>query len=389
MATRIITQRMQALDGLRFVAALSVVLFHLLAVAGATEGQAVWGRPANEVFGWAFKPASYGWVGVPLFFIISGFVISMSSWGRTPAQFAASRFVRLYPAFWTCVLLTATMRYFYPQVFPTLGPRQTLLNLTMFAEPLGGPRMDDVYWTLWVEMRFYLLFLGVIWIGLNFQRAVGFCLLWSVASVVTPQLHVPLLDTIVMPTQSHYFIAGIALFLMYKHGQHAVLWVIIALSWILSMFYWAGNVWQVRVGQPYWPAGVLVTACYVVLILLALHKLDWMRWRGLTTLGATTYPLYLLHYVIGLTAIDLLYPRLGLPPVVLVVIVIAALVLSAWLVHRLVERPLAPRLKRAISRTPQVSRVPVQTPRHAAPASAPTSPVLPPAAPVVDAEVVG
>jgi hypothetical protein len=86
------------------------------------------------------------------------------------------------------------------------------------------------------------------------------------------------------------------------------------------------------------------------MILLALGKLNWLRWRGLTTLGATTYPLYLLHYVVGFTVIYYLNRTLSLPPAVLLVLVLAVLVLSAWLVHRLVERPLAPRLKAALSR---------------------------------------
>jgi peptidoglycan/LPS O-acetylase OafA/YrhL len=276
--------------------------------------------------------------------------------------------VRLYPAFWVCALATAAVRFAYPQVFPAVHPRQVLVNLTMFAEPLGAPLVDGVYWTLWVEMRFYLLFLAVVWIGLTYERAVAFCLLWSVASMMTPLMHQSWLETIVMPVWSHYFIGGIALFLMFKYGQNLVLWGIVALSWILAMFYYQGNLWQQHFGQPYWPASLLVTLSFGAMALLALGKLRWLRWRGLTVLGATTYPLYLLHDVIGQSAIHLLYPRLGLPPAVLVTAVLAVLVLAAWLVHRLIERPLAPRLKRALSRPPRERRVPTQAPPPVAPA---------------------
>jgi peptidoglycan/LPS O-acetylase OafA/YrhL len=59
-----------------------VAVFHMLAVGGlgfGGSGVQIYGRPAQEVFGsWVFFAASYFWVGVPLFFMISGFVICMS-----------------------------------------------------------------------------------------------------------------------------------------------------------------------------------------------------------------------------------------------------------------------------------------------------------------------
>jgi peptidoglycan/LPS O-acetylase OafA/YrhL len=353
---------MPALDGLRFVAAISVAVFHLLAVAGWQTGVNVWGRPSSEVFGSAYVAASYGWVGVPLFFIISGFVISMSSWGRTSAQFAVSRFVRLFPAYWVCVLATTVVVQLYPYVFTQQEWRVVLANLTMLQQPLGQPLVDNVYWTLWVEMRFYLLFMIVVWLGLNYRRAVAFCLLWSIAAAWAGELKQPWLDTILMPGQSQFFIAGIALFLMYKFGHHLVLWLIVGFSWVMAMIHYLGNDWQSVQGQSYWPASVLVTLCFGAMILIALGKLKWLRWRGLTTLGATTYPLYLLHYVIGLSAIYYLNRKLSLPPAALLILVLAALTFSAWLIHRLIERPFAPRLKRALSRSVPDERRPVAQP---------------------------
>jgi peptidoglycan/LPS O-acetylase OafA/YrhL len=45
-----------------------------------------------------YRVAHQGWTGVYLFFLISGFVICMSAWGRSVGQFAASRITRLFPA---------------------------------------------------------------------------------------------------------------------------------------------------------------------------------------------------------------------------------------------------------------------------------------------------
>lgn len=346
--------RLRALDGLRFVAALSVAIFHLLAVAGrgvGSVGADIWGRPAKEVFGGPlFTLASYGWVGVPLFFIISGFVISLSSWGRTPSQFAISRLVRLFPAYWFCVVLTSAVVLAYPVLFHRLSIFDSLVNLTMWQRSLDVADVDNVYATLLVEIKFYLLFTVMVWIGLTYRRAIIFCALWSIGAIVAAESKSTLLSVILVPGNSQYFIAGIAFFLMYRFGQNILLWGIVGFSWIIAMNYHQGNLWQKGVGQPYWPAAVLITLCFVAVGLLAMGHLSWLRWRGLTTLGATTYPLYLLHYVIGTTLIYLVNQKLDLPPLVLLGTVLVLFTFGAWLVHRLIERPFAPRFKRALTR---------------------------------------
>ncbi|MGI5246069.1 acyltransferase family protein [Dactylosporangium sp. CA-139066] len=343
--------RLLIIDGLRFLAALSVAVFHLMAVAGRGAGTKVdvWGQPAKAVFPNLFKFASYGWVGVPLFFIISGFVICMSSWGRTPRQFLAARVSRLYPAYWACIAITTCVSMALPAVYKPVPPRALLANLTMLQDPLGAPRVDEVYVTLWAEMRFYALFTVLMLFGLTYRRVVWFCLGWSALSVWSLEWHQPWLGSILMPGGSQYFIGGIALFLVYKFGSRPVLWFIIGFSWILSMYFYAGNAWQGIKHQPYWPASVLITMVYVVFALISLGWFQNLKWRGLTVLGATSYPLYLLHYVIGLTVIYYLYQRLTISPRLFLALLIAALIGVAWLVHRLIERPLAPRLKAALA----------------------------------------
>jgi peptidoglycan/LPS O-acetylase OafA/YrhL len=337
---------------------MSVVVFHLF---GALTPFPFWGRPTDDVFGpLVFRITAYGWVGVPLFFMISGFVISMSSWGRTPAQFAVSRFVRLFPAYWAGVALTTTAYVFIRGDNPAPHWRDVVANLTMLNAPLGVPYVDDVYWTLWAELRFYILFAIVIWRGLTFRSAVTFCLIWTIAAAWASQSGSALLQSITIYDQAHYFIAGIALFLMHRFGRHPVLWLLLGISCAMSIHY-PGNPFPASVGLSNLPSTLAILAGYGVLTLLALGKLDWVRWRGLTTVGALTYPLYLLHCGIGVLTLEYLYPRVNLQPWALVTIVIVGFVILAWLVNRLVERPLAPRLKRAFNRsiTPRPEGVPV------------------------------
>ena len=89
------------LDGLRLLAALSVVLYHYAFRSLGADGLTDVAIPSISHI------ARYGYVGVYLFFIISGFVIACSAENRTAMAFALSRGVRIYPGFLLCMTATA------------------------------------------------------------------------------------------------------------------------------------------------------------------------------------------------------------------------------------------------------------------------------------------
>jgi peptidoglycan/LPS O-acetylase OafA/YrhL len=341
--------RLAALDLFRFVSALGVALFHLVAVAG-TGGVRIWGDPPEAVFGSFHRIASYGWVGVPFFFMISGFVICMTAWDRTPEQYLRSRIVRLFPALWVCMTITTLAATAYPRVFTPVPFRAFLANMFLLADPLGVPRVDDVYWTLWLELKFYLLFLVVVWIGVTYRNVVAFCMIWSAASVLAAEAAQPWLDALVMRGNSHYFVAGVAFHLIHRHGSRPELWLLVAFSWALSMHYYDGNPWQAVHGMSYRPSSIAVTLCFGALALLSLGCLDRIHWRPLGTLGTATYPFYLLHYVVGFAVVHLVRRHTTIDPVTLLVIVVVALIGVSILVSRHVERPFAARLGRELTK---------------------------------------
>lgn len=335
--------RLEVLDGLRFVAAMSVVVYHF------TTMDRVWHRPAVELF--PAQTATYGWLGVHLFFLISGFVICMSAWGRGVGSFLVSRAVRLYPAYWLSVVVIAVVVTVW-----SLRPvtwSGTLGNLTMFQDAAGVPPVAEVYWTLWAELRFYLLFSLLVWWGLTYTRVAGFCLAWLAAVTATKAL-VPdggIVHTVLMTDYAPLFTGGIACYLMYRFRPTLLTWGILGTSFLLAVpavRYRAGL--ESYPGQPpvpSWPAVLLLAGCFALVTAVALGRLDRVRGRWLAVLGATTYPLYLLH-------LDLGGPLLAawqghVPPLLLVTAVTAAMIGVAWLVHRYVERPLAPLLKRALT----------------------------------------
>src|SRR5688500_9728869 len=89
--------RLPGIDLLRIVAALWVLFFHYLYLFPA-NGRLPGALAADPVQG----VAAHGYLGVELFFVISGFVITLSAEGRTRAEFAVARAIRLWPAFVLC-----------------------------------------------------------------------------------------------------------------------------------------------------------------------------------------------------------------------------------------------------------------------------------------------
>jgi peptidoglycan/LPS O-acetylase OafA/YrhL len=334
--------RVRVLDGLRLVAALMVVCWHYAAFGhGATL------RPAVEVPG-LYHIAAYGWLGVELFFLISGFVISMSAMGRTVGEFATSRFTRLFPAYWLGIALTATVLWLWPIARPGPSLSDVGVNLTMLQEGFHVPAVDAVYWTLFAELRFYLLFALVVWRGVTYNRAVAFCCIWLLASAITYS-STGLIHNLVMPDWAPFFIAGIAFFLMHRYGSNVLLWCLVGACFALSQrqafvsarsnFRFLGEV------MPKWPVVAILAAFY---LLVAAVALGWLRvdWRWLTVAGVLTYPLYLIHEYIGWTLFAAL--RGAAPDTLLFVGVVAVMLATAWLIHRYVEKPLAPRIRKAM-----------------------------------------
>ncbi|MFG3152943.1 acyltransferase family protein [Streptomyces sp. NPDC048219] len=339
--------RLYVIDGIRLLAALMVAAHHYAGTWRADRpGNPIWGRPVSEIMPTVFRFASYGWIGVEIFFVISGFVICMSCWGRTPRQFFVSRVIRLYPAYWFAVLFTTAFLIAVPGVWERLRLREVLLNLTMLQSGSGVPNVDGVYWTLWSELRFYLLFLVVVAMGLTYRRVVLFCCLWGAAAMLAPIARLPLLELIANPDGAWYFIAGLALYLMHRFGQDLLLWGILTMAWLMGQLELGNRIAEIEHVSG-WRGSVLIfTAFLLFMVAVALGHTDRIRWKWLVTAGAMTYPLYLVHYAAGTTLINRLHGTMDAR--VLVAAVVAGFLVLSYLVHRCVERPLSRLLKKGL-----------------------------------------
>ena len=342
--------RLYAIDGLRLCAAVMVALHHFTGTWRVDQPHnKIWDRPVSHIMPSVFRISAYGWIGVEIFFVISGFVICMSCWGRRPRDFFVSRVIRLYPAYWFAVLFTTGVLAALPAAWSRPSLRQVLFNLSMLQMGSNVGNVDGVYWTLWSELRFYLVFLLVVATGLTYRKVVVFCCAWGTLAALAPVSGFTALQLLADRDSTWYFIAGLALFLMHRFGPDLLLWGILALSWLMASDEIGRRVDHVEHVSGWRGAFVLFSLFLLVMVAIALGFADRVQWKWLATAGSLTYPFYLMHYVAGTTAIHYLHDRAD--PRVLVAALVAAVLLLSYLVHRLVERPLARWLKRGLTRT--------------------------------------
>ncbi|MFF5259090.1 acyltransferase family protein [Actinomadura viridis] len=365
--------RLRELDLLRFAAALAVVLFHFTGFKGAGP----WPEPSLELFPGLGMITRYGYLGVDLFFMISGFVILMSAWGRSPGEFGVSRLVRLMPAYWAGVLLALA-------VYAVFGlgngaPGLIVPNLTMLQGGLGVKNVDAVFWTLWVETHFYVLIAVLAAIGIGYRGCLVFMAAWTIGGVYADEAGNKLLQVMLMPTWSPYFIGGMALYMIHRFGPTLLLWGYVAVSWLLAVHWSVWRTGHVFTGSDETVVAFAVTGVFAVMALVATGRLRGLRWKGLTLLGALTYPLYVTHSQVALPLLKYAYPALN--RWVALALVTGASLLVAYAVYRLVERPgqawMRARLRESLAPMREgMAKASVPAPR---PGARPAPPEAPPA----------
>jgi peptidoglycan/LPS O-acetylase OafA/YrhL len=245
-----------------------------------------------------------------------------------------------------------------PRLYDFLG------NLTMLQTPMGIADIDPVYWTLWVELTFYLLFGVVVWRGLTYGRLVLFCGVWTVASLFALHLDNETVTMFVSPTYSPYFIAGIAFYLMYRFRPTPLLWGIVGISWLLCTSYALNTELGVLPWDSWHPRALavfaVVTAIFVLVAVVALGWTSGIRWRWLSTAGAMTFPLYLIHHVIGLLVLHRF--RDALPPWAMIVVIASGMIALAYLFQRFVERPFGRWVRKALASDSMSLKAPLEKP---------------------------
>lgn len=274
--------------------------------------------------------AKYGWLGVHIFFVISGFIIPYSLYQyryslRDYFRFMGKRLVRLHPPYLVSMALVIALGYAMMLIPHWNAPRPdtSLVNLAShffyLNDFIGRPWLNVVYWTLSIELQWYLL-LGLVFPLLGdrrWNRQLAGALLLILGHRLVPSEHIIFH---IVPV----FLIGVFVF-QYRMGISS-LWR--ALISIAAMF----EIMRVPIGMP------VASTSVVAGLLIAFVTLE-NRW--MLKLGEVSYSLYLLHIPIGLRIIDFMsrLPYSGELILLIDVFAIAVCVYVSVLFYRWVEAP--------------------------------------------------
>lgn len=318
---------------LRGLAALTVVFSHYIPY---------WNSYIGDIP--VLVPNSVGSYAVDVFFIISGFVIILTlEKCHTVTDFAVLRFSRLYPAYWTSFALVLLISVL---VFDGQFSRARLLaNVTMFQEYLGFGHFDNVYWSLSVELAFYLNVAWLLAFGLTNRMSLIACC-WLLASCVwaTSDLEpafargqrdwAALLFAL---DYSPFFSIGIVFYEVKKFGWNRTreFALLLALITVFVLDSWEGFIVAVVGGMLVW---------------LGLNNyLRFLTGKLTLWLGAVSYSLYLTHRNLGYYGLTWMHER-GMGESTSIAAMVMLILLVSTAITYGAERPLMRRIRHTYSK---------------------------------------
>jgi len=355
-----VPRRLTLVDGLRGIAAVAVLFDHLPGMFG--NPLALTPLTQAVLLQWGY----FGRLGVDIFFVLSGFVITLSLakskidlsyWLR----FAARRSLRLDPPYWVsivlCIVLIVVRRHlFAAQVDLPTWP-QIGAHLVYLQGVLGFQQINSVFWTLCIEFQLYLGFcalMGFLQWRRSPERGPQWCALGTFCAFVLSLwwpahgLSAETDRTTLLPFMCE-FLAGSLAYWVWSKRLPAVAGTG---SMVLLVMLGFGT------GNP-----SIVTAGLTALLLAAAGVYGtlarWLSGPVFQALGRISYSLYLLH-VPTFTVVLALRTRVrGAESEaggwLLCIVGVGATLGLSWVFHRLVEKP-ALSLSHRVALTPSSTR---------------------------------
>ncbi len=352
------SQRLVFANQLRGLAALGVISSHLIGVfwampefVGAATASPV--QPGNvpTIFALVANPwLNPGPIGVGVFFLISGLVIPFSLDRHTRARFLLARVARIFPTYLAAIVIDVIVLdlagAFWQRPFPYNGST-IFSNALLFYNLVGRPSIDLVNWTLCIEILFY----GLMTILARRVKLGRLFPLFFAATVmllaICARRWVPLggfglrnaalLDTLSLESTFLIFMLIGVLFNYHHRGFLSAIKAGTVIGLMLAMFVVA---WRIGALRPQYP---VVTANYLlafIVFTVAYGLRTYARpFAPLDFLAAISFPLYLVHSIVGFVCLKvfmLVFELAYVPSLIATAMIVIAL---AFTLHRAIERP--------------------------------------------------
>jgi peptidoglycan/LPS O-acetylase OafA/YrhL len=311
------------IDMMRFFAALIVVLFHLNQAIPHVDN-----RYRNLV--------KYGWLGVPMFFVISGYCIILSAYNSGNVKdFLSRRFFRIFPPYWVSIVIVVFAACFQKLYIGSNAvhyiPRNItgiLATLTLTTTPFTNINtMNWVYWTLTCELFFYLSVCLILLFNKNFM--VYFLIAISLLAAVLPPQKTGLLFFL---DQWPAFGLGICIYYFFK-GSNAVSRFYFATLLLINLF---------NLFHRFYFSDYTIAALLTFSLIFVSHYIKSSA-NMFSKLGQHSYSVYLIHVPVGVYIIGLFESKYiqqnAIVNFIYDLTVYAFISLLAWLIYNRVEKP--------------------------------------------------
>ena len=297
------------------------------------------------------------------FYCLSGYLMTLimqTSYGYTASgigKYAANRFLRIYPIYWASILFSVVLIFYLGNEYTSTYHKtiylpsdifELLKNLLLFFPFREGPRLTPPAWALTVEIFFYII------IGLGASKTKYVTLVWFILSAVYHLFAV----IFQLGWEHRYFtifaaslpFATGALMFHYKKeltqlvGRAAgktysyfpfILLLLILFNWYLG--YKVGSAKRLFFYSNFLLCSIMVAT------LQSRKELPFITRKIDKWFGDFSYPIYLIHYQVGIIVI-LLFAALGVeikrPDLTLLIVSIPVIFIFSWIITVTLERPI-------------------------------------------------
>ncbi|KEY18779.1 acyltransferase family protein [Kaistella antarctica] len=355
-------KRITILDGFRVIAIIVVLLFHFYTFF--QDDKYLYNFGFTNLF-------SFGKLGVEFFFIISGFVISLTLTKCSNfVEFLKKRFLRLIPAMLVCSIITfAIMRTFDSNLlFAKSHSFSNLLLSNTFISPelinnifqTKYNYIDGAYWSLWVEINFYIV-IGIVYFCNKNKLLQNFSIVSLLLTLIyflfTSKLGGDIISPIIgeslfvagkniikllnLVAYSNWFLLGIILYNLY-HKKLLRYYIYFTIVFVLQIILIQNTV-----------QNILFLVFIYSLLMLFIYKPNKIRFLGntfISKLGVVSYSVYLIHGHIGVLVINKFSWILGNYNWIIGVVLIGLFFLFGIFSYKFLEKPISTILKKIMFR---------------------------------------